>query len=157
MKLYQTDYQGDGRFIGEVMADPNPMREGDWLIPAGAVEAAPPEAEEPAYARWIGHGWEVHTPPPPEPEPEPEPLESGVPTSVTIRQAKLQMSRAGILSAVDAAIAGMEGQAGEEARIEWQYATELRRAHPLVEALGPTLGLSDEAIDALFVEAAKIA
>ena len=85
---------------------------------------------------------------------EPEP---GVPTSVTIRQAKLQMSRAGILSAVDAAISGMEGQAGEEARIEWQYATELRRAHPLVEALGPTLGLSDEAIDALFVDAAKIA
>ncbi|UHD47396.1 hypothetical protein LUX29_09595 [Aureimonas altamirensis] len=81
----------------------------------------------------------------------------GVPQSVTIRQAKLQMSRAGILSAVDAAIAGMEGQAGEEARIEWQYATELRRAHPLVEALGPTLGLTNEAIDALFVEAAKIA
>lgn len=81
----------------------------------------------------------------------------GVPQSVTIRQAKLQMSRAGILAAVDAAIAGMEGRAGDEARIEWQYATELRRAHPLVEALGPTLGLTDEEIDALFVEAAKIA
>ena len=101
--------------------------------------------------RWDGSRVVQYTPA------EPEPQEPSVPHSVTIRQAKLQMSRAGILSAVDAAIAGMEGQAGEEARIEWQYATELRREHPLVEALGPTLGLSDEAIDALFVEAAKIA
>lgn len=157
MKLYQTDYQGDGRFIGEVMADANPMQEGEWLIPAGAVEIAPPEAEAPSYARWNGNTWEVHTPPIPEPEPKPEPVEPGVPYSVTIRQAKLQMSRAGILADVDAAIASMEGQAGDEARIEWQYATELRREHPLVEALGPTLGLSHEAIDDLFVEAAKIA
>ena len=157
MLLYQTDYRGDGRYTGEVMADPNPVRNGDWLIPAGAVDVPPPEAEAPSYPRWTGRGWEVYTPPEPEPEPEPEPQEPGVPHSVTIRQAKLQMSRAGILSAVDAAINGMGGQAGDEARIEWQYATELRRAHPLVEALGETLGLTDEAIDALFVEAAKIA
>ena len=86
----------------------------------------------------------------------PEP-DSGVPYSVTIRQAKLQMSRAGILSAVDDFIAGMEGQEGEEARIEWAYATELRRDHPLVAALGPQFDLTASDIDELFVEAAKIA
>lgn len=79
------------------------------------------------------------------------------PSSVTIRQAKLQMSRAGILGAVNDFIDGMEGQEGEEARIEWDYATELRRDHPLVAALGPQFNLTDADIDDLFVEAAKIA
>lgn len=87
----------------------------------------------------------------------PDPVTPYVPTSITLRQAKLQLSRAGILGAVDQFIAAMEGQDGEEARIEWEYATELRRDHPLVAALGPEFNLSDEAIDNLFIEAATIA
>lgn len=87
----------------------------------------------------------------------PDETPSAAPSQVTIRQAKIQLSRAGLLSSVNDFIAGMEGQEGEEARIEWDYATELRRDHPLVAALGPQFDLSEEDIDALFVEAAKIA
>lgn len=80
-----------------------------------------------------------------------------VPVSVTRRQAKTQLSRVGLLSAVDALIADMPGQEGEEARIDWADAGELRRDHPLILALGPQFNLTPDDIDALFVEAAKIA
>ncbi|MBC2887323.1 hypothetical protein H7Q97_18240 [Ochrobactrum sp. CM-21-5] len=70
MLVYQTDYTGDGRFVGTIDADPDPMRKGEWLIPAGAVTVEPPLVEYPAYARWAGEAWEVYTPPEPEPDPE---------------------------------------------------------------------------------------
>jgi len=76
-----------------------------------------------------------------------------VPESVTMRQARLALSRAGVLKAANDAIEAMEGQPGEEARIEWDYAAELRRDHPLVAGLGQSLGLDDSAIDNLFREA----
>lgn len=79
-----------------------------------------------------------------------------VPTSVTMRQARLALSRAGHLANAETAIAGMTGQAGEEARIEWEYATTLRRDHQLVVDLGPALGLEPADLDDLFRQAATI-
>lgn len=64
MIVFQTDYMGDGRFVGVVEADTDPLVEGNWLIPAGCVEIAPPEAEEPSFARWTGDVWEIVTPEP---------------------------------------------------------------------------------------------
>jgi hypothetical protein len=84
--------------------------------------------------------------------PEPEPV---VITTITMRQAKLTLSRNGLRTEADEAIAAMEGQQGEEARIEWQYASTLNRDHPLVAALADTLDLSDEYVDELFAEAAE--
>lgn len=84
---------------------------------------------------------------------EPPPLMAG---TVTMRQAKLQLLRAGLLDRADAAIAAMEGIEGRAAQIEWASATTLRRDHPLVAALGTQLGLTDEQIDGLFAAAAQI-
>lgn len=92
---------------------------------------------------------------PDELKPELEP-ENPVPAVISMRQAKLQLSRVGLLAAANTAIAEMEGRAGEEARIEWEYAAELRRDHPLVAGIGAVLDLDDEAIDGLFLDAAKI-
>lgn len=72
------------------------------------------------------------------------------PDAVTMRQARLALSRAGVLKAAEDAIAAMEGQAGEEARIEWAYAAELRRDHPLIAAMAEALGLTSEQVDDLF-------
>jgi len=73
-----------------------------------------------------------------------------------MRQAKIILSRAGRLAAANAAIDGLTGQQGEEARIEWQYATSLRYDHPLVAAIGAALGIPQESIATLFIEAAKV-
>ena len=75
-----------------------------------------------------------------------------IPQVVTIRQARLALLQAGLLEAVEAAIA----QAEQSVQIEWEYATEIRRAWPALVALQPTLGLTDEQVDELFVLAAGL-
>ena len=66
MQVYQTDQ--DGWFVGVGQADPDPMDEGNWLIPGGCVTVAPPTLAEGQRAQWAGSGWTVV-----DPEPEPEP------------------------------------------------------------------------------------
>lgn len=107
-----------------------------------AVQIDPPPSAE---HRWANGAWAI-------PEPQPEP----VPEIVSMRQAKIQLSRAGLLVQANAAIGALEGQPGEEAQIEWASATSLRRDHPLVAGIGRALGLDDAAKDDLFRAAALI-
>ena len=122
---------------------------------ANIVEASPDFAKsqgwvplpEGAAIGWLYDGETFKAPPIPI---------ASVPEAVTMRQARIALSRAGVLKAAEDAIAAMPGQAGEEARIEWDYAAELRRDHPLVTGLGDTLGLDAGAVDDLFRSAASI-
>ena len=75
-----------------------------------------------------------------------------VPISVTPAQAKIALSRAGKLVAVQAAV----DAAGGEAKIWWDEALSIDRAHPLVAAIGATVGLRAADLDALFIAAAQI-
>lgn len=79
-----------------------------------------------------------------------------VPKSVTMRQARLALLQAGKLQAVNNAIAEMTGDQGEAARIEWDYSNEVRRTQPLTLALAQVIGMTEEEMDALFIEAAKL-
>lgn len=65
-KLYQTV---GGYFVGETVADPDPMRPGRWLIPGGCVAMPPPMLAEGQRARWDGRRWCVETAEAPPPEP----------------------------------------------------------------------------------------
>nr|WP_319566289.1 hypothetical protein [uncultured Rhodoferax sp.] len=78
------------------------------------------------------------------------------PAAITMRQARLALLGAGLLAQVNAAIAAMPGAAGEAARIEWEYAQEVRRDSPLLAALAPALGMSSAQVDDLFVAAAGL-
>ena len=70
----------------------------------------------------------------------------------TPRQARLALSQQGLLAAVEAFV-----QSGSEAlRIEWQYATEIRRTWPPVAEFAAANDISDEALDALFEQAATL-
>ena len=79
-----------------------------------------------------------------------------VPQSVTMRQARLALLGAGVLSAVDAAIAAMDEPAKAAALIAWEYSTEVQRSFGLVSQLAPALGLTDAQVDALFIAAAQL-
>lgn len=85
-----------------------------------------------------------------------QPGPTPVPPSVTMRQARLALLQAGMLDAVNAAIAALPGASGEAARIEWDYSSEVHRNRPLVLSLGPALGLSSETLDQLFITAATL-
>lgn len=90
----------------------------------------------------------AYTAPPPQPPPTPRP--------VTMRQARLALLNAGLLATVNAAVAAMPGAAGDAARIEWEFSSEVFRNRPLVLSLGTALGLTAVQLEALFVAAAAI-
>ncbi len=81
---------------------------------------------------------------------------AAVPQAVTMRQARLALLGAGVLATVDAAIAAMPGMEGHAARIEWEYAHEIRRDSPLVAAMSGMLGLDEAALDQLFLAASGL-
>ena len=87
---------------------------------------------------------------------DPTPLDavdaSGIPQSVTARQARRALSAAGLLDNIDAALATMP----RDAQIEWYYAHEIRRDSPLIAAVASGLGIDKAAIDALFTQASKL-
>jgi hypothetical protein len=95
-------------------------------------------------------GWTAYTPPPPEPE-VPQ-----VPQSVTMRQARLALLGAGVLSQVEGAINAMPEPQKSAARITWEYSAEVQRHNGLVSQMAPALGLTSAQIDALFIAAAQI-
>lgn len=78
------------------------------------------------------------------------------PSSVTMRQAKLALRRAGMLAAIDAAVAAMPGDEGDDARIEWQYGKDVERSSPLVASMMPMVGATPSQIDELFILAATL-
>ncbi|WP_430438988.1 hypothetical protein [Shinella sp.] len=79
-----------------------------------------------------------------------------VPQSVTRRQARLALLAAGLLTAVEAAIEGMDEPARTAAKIEWEDATEIRRDHALIASLAVELNLSSDQLDELFIAASEI-
>ena len=67
----------------------------------------------------------------------------------TPRQARLALAYADLLTAVEAWVA----EQGDATKIEWEYASEIRRTVGLVTSAASTMGLTDEQIDALFEHA----
>jgi hypothetical protein len=84
--------------------------------------------------------------------PAPIAAEPAVPFEVTMRQARLMLARAGLLTDINNAIASM----GEEAQITWEYATHVQRDSPLIEMVREDKGLTIEQIDALFIGASEL-
>ena len=76
--------------------------------------------------------------------------------AVSKAQAKLALLESGLLDTVETALASMEGEQGQRARIEWNDRTEFHRDHEFIGLLAASIGLSDEQIDALFTRAAQL-
>ena len=85
-------------------------------------------------------------------EPVPDKVTIGnVPLEVSMRQARLALLHYGMLDSVNTIIASMPGIQGAAARIEWEYATSVKRTSMLVSALIPYLGLNTDQLDAMFL------
>ena len=95
---------------------------------------------------WNGTAVVIAPPPPPPP----------VPTVVTMRQARLALLGSGLLATVNTAVAAMTGEAGDAARVTWEFAATVDRNSPLVTSLSAALSLDSTALDALFTTAATL-
>ena len=71
-----------------------------------------------------------------------------VPDVITMRQARLALLGAGLLATVESAIANGTDEA---MKIEWEYATEVRRDWESLITMATALGISEEGLDNLFI------
>lgn len=116
-----------------------------WM--GATVEAPPDYSPENAGAFFRDGVWSV----------EEAAAAVSIPSSVSMRQARLALLGAGLLAAVDAALAAIDDEVQRQAaQIEWEYAATVERGSPLIAQLGPALGLNDEQLDALFAQAATL-
>ena len=76
-----------------------------------------------------------------------------VPEVITIRQARLALLAVNLLAAVDEAIAT---SSDEVLKVEWEYASEVRRDWVNLITMATSLGMTEEQLDDLFIEAAKL-
>lgn len=117
---------------------PRTIRE--FEIPAGYTLEQP----EPGQA-WDGDGWVTPPPAPP-----------SVPGSITMRQARLCLHKHGMLAGVQPAIDALPEPDKTAAQIEWDYSATVERDRGFVLTIAESLGLTDEQLDELFIEAATL-
>ena len=80
-----------------------------------------------------------------------------VPQTVTRRQARQALLLAGLLDNVQPAIDSIEEPVQRSmAQIEWDDSQQFERKRPLLIALAAALGLGEEALDNLFIQAAQL-
>jgi len=122
-------------------------------LPIPCFTVAPPETTGTEVARWNGRGWDVLTE-----RPAILPTPTLIPESVSMAQARKALVLGGVsMASVASAIAAISDATQRElAQIDWEYSTTVRRVSPLVESLGPSLGLTEAQIDALFVAASSL-
>lgn len=75
---------------------------------------------------------------------EPTPI---VPTSLTMRQARLVLHQNNLLTTVEAAV----DAADRSVQIEWEFATTIERTWPTLIQLSKALSLTPEQLDDLFI------
>jgi hypothetical protein len=70
-------------------------------------------------------------------------------SKVTMLQARLELSRRGLLDSVDAILSRMPASA----QLEWKYATEVKRDNHLVKGLQYALSMNESDMDSFFISA----
>ena len=65
MKIYHYD-SSTKFFVAEGKADPDPLVQGSFLVPAFATEVEPPQLSSEQVAFWNGSQWEIKDAPKPE-------------------------------------------------------------------------------------------
>ena len=75
-----------------------------------------------------------------------------IPSSITMRQCRLQLLSQGLLDDVEALIQS----ASQASQIEWEYATTVERSSSLVDTIAQSLTMSTEDLDLFFTNAAQL-
>ena len=74
-------------------------------------------------------------------------------TKITPVQARLVMNHQGLRSQVEALINQVDNQ---DIKDYWEYSLVIERNHPVLNDMTTQLGMTDEQVDALFIEASKL-
>lgn len=80
-------------------------------------------------------------------------FKASIPQVISMRQARLVLLNANLLSTVETAIINSTDEA---LKIEWEYATEVRRDWESLVTMATALGITELELDNLFIEGAKL-
>lgn len=125
------------------------------LIPDGAVELNAAEylalingvADGKCVIKGAGGKPELH---------DPQPAPPSVPGSITMRQARLCLHKHGMLAGVQPSIDALPEPDRTAAQIEWDYSSVVERRRGFVLTIAQSLGITDDQLDELFIEAATL-
>lgn len=125
--------------VTRLASDPNTVR----FLLDGDESFAP--VDHPAIQAWEASGGVIAEDTAPEPAIPP----------LTARQLRLGLVLNGLsLEQVEATIDGIDDpQDRAVAKIEWEYASQFERDHPLLQQVGAALGLTEEQIDSMWEQA----
>ena len=152
-------FEKTGLFSGEIQldeSDKSPLEPGVYLIPAGCTDIEPPNGVDGFDLIFDGTDWRLSPTPNTEPDATTDPQVVTTPQMITPRQGYIILSRYGILEAVKNYFAALDGQEGEEAKIELEFAQEWKRTWPTLINAAHAFGLTDAQIDQMFIEASII-
>jgi len=79
-------------------------------------------------------------------------LPKPVVVSVTPRQIRQALTRAGLRQQVEAAVAA----GNQDLKDWWEFSTEIQRTHPMVIGMAQSLNISSDSLDALFLTASGL-
>lgn len=74
-----------------------------------------------------------------------------VPQMVSMRQARLALLEVNLLDNIEQILNSLSEPMQSEAKIEWEYATEVRRDWPTLNQIAQYLNLTSEYVDELFI------
>jgi len=132
------------------------------LVVESDPPASDPVTQDVVQSGWVitdataTHAWTVLQ----KPDPNATPVLShpnDLPSVVNLCDFRAAIELAGILPQVEALISGLTGQTKIIVETRWVYGNYIERHHPLIQALGPQLGLTTAQIDDIFRTAAKLA
>ena len=164
-----------GELLGPGLADPNPVEEGQWIIPAHATTIAPPAAQAGFAETFNGSSWSTvadhrgetwwpttqrynDTPgvvvdflgdPALRALTKTEPPAPPVvvpPIVVSALQIRLALSHQGLRGAVET----YDSTADQATKDSWQFATAFERGNSMIETAAVALGKASADVDALF-------
>ena len=78
-------------------------------------------------------------------------VKQDIPESITPLQAKLQLLEMGLLGEVDTLVAN-----DRKVQLYWEYALSIERYNDILLSMATQLGLTDEQLDNMFIEASKL-
>lgn len=170
-----------GELLGPSVADPNPVEEGEWLVPAHATPVAPPERQDGHAVVFAGSSWanvpdhrgEVwwmadatdNTDPraiaaigdpttfdPPLTNVEPAAPPAPPPPPIVVSARQIRLALNQL--GLRAVVEGWVQAADQDTKDTWQFGTEFARAGSPVTDAAEAKGKTAEEVDALF-EVAK--
>jgi len=154
MTIY--NYNNEGFYTGESLADESPLEKGVFLIPANASTTKPPVEKEGFDIKFnVETNSFVHVEKIIKIEDEKvEELpvdENNVPTRITPLQAKLQLLEIGLLDEVEEIV-----KTDRKVEIYWANAQNFNKDDEILKSMAIAINLSNEQLDDLFLQASKL-